>query len=205
MVSKMKSAILTALACAAAATYSPTAFAANLRCVAGTWQSPPDQSIFDAHNRSFPVRAESQHFQLRWHVNNPNYLTAAQAQNALTKLESMWSFYTSPSVNWIEPFCDSSQKIKAQIFTDDGYGLNGSGGGQRTQAMWVNKDALVSDDTYGLAHEFTHTLQFASEGLRESAYSGWAWESHANFMAESLPENRSSVGCNADHAWMPYT
>jgi hypothetical protein len=201
MFSKMKSTILIALACAAAATCSPTAFAAN--CVAGTWQSPPDQSIFDAHNRAFPVRAESQHFQLRWPANKPNHLTAAQAQEALRKLESLWSWYTSPPVNWVEPFCDSAQKIKAQIFTDDGYGFSGSGAGQRTLAMWVHKDALLHG-TGVLAHEFTHTLQFASEGLRQSAYSGWVWESHANFMAESFPENRASAGCNSDHAWMPH-
>ena len=179
-------------------------FAAS--CVAGNWQGPPDMSIFDAHNRSFPVKAESQHFQLRWPDNKPNHMTPAQAQEALNKLESLWSWFTSPPINWTEPYCDSAQKIKAQIFTDDGYPFTGSGAGQRTQAMWVHKDALINGIGV-LAHEFTHTMQLASEGMRAGDYAGWVWESHANFMAFNYPTNRTqvdAVGCATDHAWMPH-
>ena len=134
-------------------------------------------SIFDAHNGSFPVRAESQHFQIRSPANKPNHMTPAQAQEALNKLESLWSWFTSAPINWTEPYCDSAQKIKAQVFTDDGYPFNGSGAGQRTQAMWVHKDALINGSGV-LAHEFTHTTQFASEGMRGGDFAGWAWEAH---------------------------
>lgn len=162
--------------------------------------------IFDAHNGSFPVRAESTHFQLRWPASKPNHMTPAQAQDALNKLESLWTWFTSAPINWTEPYCDSAHKIKAQIFTDDGYPFTGSGAGQRTQAMWVHKDALINGIGV-LAHEFTHTMQFASEGMRGGEYAGWVWESHANFMSFNYPTNRTqldAVGCAADHAWMPH-
>jgi hypothetical protein len=195
---------LSGISVAALAFFSQTAMAAN--CVPGTWQSPPDMGIFDAHNGSFPVRAESEHFQIRWPANKPNHMTQAQTQAALQKLESLWAWFISPPINWIEPYCDSAQKIKAQVFTDDNYPFAGSGAGQRTQAMWVHKDALINGIGV-LAHEFTHTMQYASEGMRGGVYPGWVWESHATFMSFNYPTNRTQigeVGCASDHAWMPH-
>jgi hypothetical protein len=200
----MKLLKLSCIPLAALAFFSQTALASN--CVPGTWQGPPDMKIFDPHNGSFPVQAESEHFQIRWPANKPNHMTQAQAQAALQKLESLWAWFTSPPINWTVPYCDSPIKIKAQIFTDDNYPFTGSGAGQRTQAMWVHKDALINGVSV-LAHEFTHTMQFASEGMRGGEYAGWIWESHANFMTFNYPANRtqvSEVGCASDHAWMPH-
>lgn len=177
-------------------------------CVPGVWQSPPDMKIFDPHNGAMPVQVESEHFQLRWPANKPNHMTAEQAQLALKKLESAWSFFTQPPVNWPEPFCDVAIKVKTQVFTDDNYPFNGSGAGQRTPAMWVHKNGLING-TAVLAHEFTHTMQYASEGMRSSAFSGWMWESHAEFMAmqyhdSQFGDNRQFAGCVGDYAWQPH-
>ena len=173
-------------------------------CVPGAWQGVKDNSIFDAHNGSFPVMAESEHFQIRWPANKPNHLTQAQANTALQRLEGLLTWMTSAPINWPMPFCDAAEKTKAQIFTDDNYPFAGSGAGQRTQAMWVHKDALTAGNISVLAHEFTHTMQYSSEGMRASAYSGWSWESIAEFMAHNHSSNLNAVGCTADHAWSPH-
>jgi hypothetical protein len=56
--------------------------------------------------------------------------------------------------------------------------------------MWIGPGA--TSDHWGLAHEFTHALQASTGGLANSPYTGWIWESHANWQAHQLSEFHSS-------------
>lgn len=175
-------------------------------CVPGSFGSPPND-LWDSVNSSFPIQAESTHFQIRWPGDKPSLLTREQAQAALAGMEDILSWFTGPSVKWPEPYCDSAVKYKFQIFTDNGYGLSGAGAGDREPAMWVDPDALIAmslGDTSGMVHEFTHSMQFHSKGLRDTQFGGWMWESHAEFMASQYPGNPDKTGCSALSAWMPH-
>jgi len=175
-------------------------------CETGTWQSPPN-SHWDTVNGSFPVQAESARFQIRWPADKPTLLTPDQAKAALVQMENVLNWFTGPSVKWPEPFCDAAIKYKIQIFTNQGYGLTGSGGGDRSPGMWVGPGALIDagrGQVGGMVHEFTHTMQFHSTGMRDTPFGGWLWESHAEFIAHQYPGNPDKIGCSSLLAWMPH-
>lgn len=185
---------------------------AGAACVAGGWQQPPNL-VFDAVNGSFPVRAESAHFVLRWPANKPSLLAPDEAQRALEAMERIYAWFVGPAVRWPEPFCNTDKKYKFTIFTNDGYGLAGSGNsanGVEAPAMWVGPGALrdaatgLGDRIGGMVHEFTHAMQFASRGMRNTEFGGWFWESHAEFMAAHYPGNDGKVGCTSLSAWQPH-
>ncbi len=186
----------------------PSAQAAQ-NCVAGTWQSPPN-SYWDSQHASMPVQAESAHFQIRWPANKPTLFSQQEAATALKFFETLFTWFTGPTVNWPEPFCDSATKDKVQIFTDEGYPLTGSGRGDRSQAMWVDqwrvKDGSANKgwSRIAMTHEFTHTMQWSTRGLRNTSTGGWFWESHAQFMAYQYPDNDDKVGDTRMTAWMPH-
>jgi hypothetical protein len=175
-------------------------------CVPGTWKSPPN-SDWGQVNGSFSIQAQSARFQIRRPANKPNLLTPDQANAALTKMEEILNWFTGPLVKWPEPFCDTAVKYKIQIFTDEGYGLNGSGGGDRSPGMWVGPGALIDaglGQVSGMVHEFTHSMQFHSKGMRNTLFGGWLWESHAEFMAHQYPGDSDKIGCSSAQAWMPH-
>jgi hypothetical protein len=174
----------------------------NVACVKGDWLTPRDSDHgIDSINGALKMQAESEHFQLRWPENSA-VLTQAQAQQGLETLEKIWKWFMEDA-GWVEPYCDSATKYKVQIFTNHGYGLYGSGYGERLPAMWVYPDAITKNIN-GMVHEFTHTMQFSTMGMRDSLYSGWFWESHAEFMAHQYPGNPDKVGCSASLAWQPH-
>jgi carbonic anhydrase/acetyltransferase-like protein (isoleucine patch superfamily) len=68
--------------------------------------------------------------------------------------------------------------------------------------MWLHFNAFK--DNHALAHEFAHSLQFSTMGLRDSPYVGWSWESNAEWMTHQMYPDQ--VGCseqllNAPHLY----
>ncbi len=136
------------------------------------------------------VQYQTAHFAFRW---NGTTATQAQAQAAGVMLETIWDTYMN-KVGFTEPYCDTATKYKANIHIDSTFGLSGGVTGTRDMGMWIGPLALA--DNWGLAHEFAHALQGSSQGMRDSPYVGWIWESHANWMAHQLDQFRSEVHCS---------
>jgi hypothetical protein len=108
-------------------------------CVDGTWQDAPN-NIWSPDQQAYPVRAESEHFQIRF-LDAEASISQAQAEAALNAFESMYDWFLSDEVSFPEPFCDSSTKYKIQVFANRNWGLTGSGTGD-VPAMWVSDGAI---------------------------------------------------------------
>jgi Family of unknown function (DUF6055)/Ricin-type beta-trefoil lectin domain len=126
------------------------------------------------------VQYETDHFALSWAGND---MTPAKAQEMGGNLEKIWTVYMG-KVGWPEPYCDTADKKKVNVMLDPTFGLNGAGTGDRDPAFWINTGS--GSDTWGLAHEFAHSLQFHTRGLRNTSTGGWFWESHAQYMARQF-------------------
>jgi len=156
--------------------------ASNRLCVAGSWTAvsgTPDEK---------PVRYETAHFAFRWKGD-----ASENVQAAGEELERIWAVYMT-KVGFTEPFCDAASKHKANVNIDPAFGLSGGPTGERDMGMWIGPLGLK--DHWGLAHEFAHALQGSTRGLRGDKYSGWLWESHANWMAHQMPEFRNELHCS---------
>lgn len=153
-------------------------------CLPGTWTvvsySPAEQ----------PVQYETAHFAFRWKDGDVKMTDAIAAGSYM---ERVWDTFLGPMA-FPEPYCDTANKHKANINIDPTFGLNGGPTDVRDMGMWVGPLALK--DGWGLAHEFTHALQGSSLGLRQSHFTGWFWESHANWMAHQVPENNNFTHCS---------
>jgi len=157
--------------------------AAAVACTPGTWQVGNTSG-------AAPVRFETTHFAFRW---NGSTTTTQAASTAGTYLESVWTHFINNTA-FPEPYCGTATKFKMNIHLDPTFGLSGGVDGQGFMGMWVGPGALA--DRFGLAHEFTHGLQGSSGGLQGSPFTGWMWESHANWMAVQLPDQRRNVHCS---------
>jgi hypothetical protein len=74
--------------------------------------------------------------------------------------------------------------------------------------MWIGPPALK--DRWGLAHELTHALQGSTRTMQDSPFTGWMWESHANWMTHQLPLFRDNTHCsemlvNSPHLYLGST
>lgn len=136
------------------------------------------------------VQYESAHFAFRW---SGTTTTVAAAQNAATMLEKVWTTYMDKA-GFTEPYCDTATKYKVNIHIQSDFGLSGGVTGERDMGMWIGPGVLA--DRWGLAHEFAHALQGSSRGMRDSQYTGWLWESHANWMAHQVDEHRGETHCS---------
>lgn len=165
--------------------------AAAENCVAGTWTTQaPDPN--DPKNSVLPVQFETTHFAIRY---KDGTTTAAAAQAAANHLESVWNYYIG-TIGFPQPYCMSTAKKRANVFVGIDYGLNGSIDARGNMAMYMGPGGI--QDHFGLAHEFAHALQGSTGSLQSSPFTGWIWESHANWMAMQLPEFHSSiVQCSA--------
>ena len=174
-------------ASAAAPAPSPSsgwnAVAAAATCVPGTWRVGNPSG-------AAPVHFETTHFAFRW---NGSTTTTQTASTAGTYLESVWQHFMLDTA-FPEPYCGTATKFKANIHIDPTFGLSGGIDGQGFLGMWIGPLALA--DHHGLAHEFTHGLQGSSGGLQGSPFTGWMWESHANWMALQMPELHGGVHCS---------
>jgi len=144
---------------------------------------------------------ESAHFVARWNDNDGVTLSDADLQQGLASLESIREFYLG-KVGFAKPYENQALKYKVSVNLSNKGWASGSGTGKNDPAMWLHFNAFK--DNHALAHEFAHSLQFSTMGLRDSPYVGWSWESHAEWMTHQMfPEQ---VGCsdqlvNATHLY----
>lgn len=144
---------------------------------------------------------ESAHFVARWNDSDGVNLRDADIQKGLQTLESIWDFYVN-RVGFPRPYAGEPVKYKVSVNLSNKGWATGSGTGKNHPAMWLHFNAFK--DKHALAHEFAHCLQFSSMGLRDSAYVGWSWESHAEWMTHQMYPDE--VGCsdqlvNAPHLY----
>lgn len=177
-------------ACAASGGSKPAAGAvAPETCVAGAWRvAATDPS--DTANLALPLQRESAHFALHW---KPGTVADSDAEGALRHLEHVWDYFLG-TLRFPEPGCASADKIKVNAYIGVDYGLTGGADNLGHPGMWIGPGALR--DRFGLAHEFTHALQAATGRLMDSPYTGWLFESHANWMTVQLPEFRDNTHCS---------
>lgn len=155
-------------------------------CTAGTWTvaaSDPNDTV----NSVLPLQYESAHFAFRY---NSDTTTLSSVQTAASHLEAVWGHFMG-NIGFPEPFCNTSNKKKTNVYIGANYGLSGGLDGQGNMGMWLGPGGL--QDRFGLAHEFTHALQGSTGSFQNSPFGGWLWESHANWMALQLPEFHKSI------------
>ncbi|MGF7155492.1 Svx/AvrXca family virulence/avirulence protein [Novosphingobium gossypii] len=158
-------------------------------CAAGAWKvAATDPS--DTANSALPLQMQSAHFALYW---KPGTVADADAQGAAKHLEYAWDYFTR-TLHFPEPHCGSSEKLKVNAYIGVDYGLTGGADSLGHPGMWIGPGALR--DRFGLAHELTHALQAATGHLMDSPYTGWLFESHANWMTVQLPEFRGNTHCS---------
>lgn len=172
------------LATDTAAQESSFVSAGNAACVEGSFE------VLDP-GRSTTIHS-SEHFAVRWNASDEVTLSASEIQFGLNVLEDLWRVYVE-QIEFPEPYCDSATKYKVSVNVSNQGWATGGGTGDRDPAMWLHFNAFK--DAGALAHEFTHTLQFATRGLRDSRYVGWMWESHAEWMRHQFPAFRDQVNC----------
>lgn len=176
-----------ALLAAAALALPAPALAAT--CAAGKWQvAAPDPD--DAPNAAMPVRHQTEHFVFRW---TGDLVPMKEAQAAGEHLEYVWREFVD-RLGFPEPHCETAEKFKVNVFVGADYGLTGGADSRNHMAVWIGPGAMR--DRFGLAHEFTHALQSATGALRDSPYTGWLFESHANWMTHQLAEFRTQTHCS---------
>ncbi|RXZ31730.1 hypothetical protein EO081_10990 [Sphingomonas desiccabilis] len=150
-------------------------------CVSGMWRAvatdPADQA-----NARLPLRRETDHFALHW---VGELVTAADAEAAGKHLEYVWGEFIG-RIGYPEPDCTRAEKRKVSVFVGADYGLIGGADNLGQLGTWIGLGGVR--DRFGLAHERTHALQVGSGGLRDSPFTGWLFESHANWMTHQLPE-----------------
>lgn len=168
---------------------TPPAAPVKLACTPGTWSVvAPDPN--DAPNAPMPLRYETAHFAFRW---IGDLVPMEDARNAGAHLEFVWDQFVN-RLAFPEPHCGDQEKLKVNVFVGADYGLTGGVDNLGHMAVWIGPGAMR--DRFGLAHEFTHALQSATGSLRDSPYSGWLFESHANWMTHQLPEFRNFTHCS---------
>lgn len=143
----------------------------------------------------------SEHFVARWNDSDNVPLSEEEIRLGLETLEAIWKQYAE-NIGFPPPYANASKKFKISVNLSDKGWATGSGTGQSDPAFWLNYKAF--QDHHALAHEFAHSLQFGTERLRDSLYTGWFWECHAEFMAHQTEPNL--VGCsdqlvNAPHIY----
>ena len=145
---------------------------------------------------------ESKHFVARWNEKDGVKLTETELQQGLQNLEAIWDFYTGKVGFPVPPPEKNAQRFKVDACLSDKGWATGSGTGVRHPVMWLNYKAFK--DSHALAHEFAHSMQFSSQGMRDSKFVGWFWESHAEWMTHQMYPQQ--VGCsdqlvNAPHLY----
>ena len=136
-------------------------------------------------------KIESTHFVGRWNASDNVTNSDAEIILGLTGLEKIRQLFIT-KVGFDPPYKGYTEKYKISVnLSDQGY-ATGSGSGDHDPEMWVNQEAFADSST--LAHELAHTFQFSSRGMRDSKFVGWAWESHANWMAHQYNLNDISCG-----------
>lgn len=174
---------------AAFASADPTLTSRAAACVAGTWRSVATDPN-DRANALMPLRYETEHVAFHW---TGDLVSQAEAQAAGKHLEYVWQQFIT-RIGFPEPDCGTATKRKVNVFIGADYGLTGGADGRGQLGMWIGPGGIR--DRFGLAHEMTHAFQVGSGGLQDSPFSGWLFESHANWMTHQLPEFRGETHCS---------
>ena len=137
----------------------------------------------------------STHFVLRWNADDGVTLDDAGVARALANLEQAWDTLVE-RLDFPAPYAGLPAAYRVNVYVSDegwaaGAGRNDLPTPGEHPAMWLNQ--LAVDDAATLTHEFTHTLQYSSGGLRDSEFVGWMWESHAELMTAQHFEDY--LGC----------
>jgi hypothetical protein len=119
---------------------------------------------------------ESAHFVARWNDSDGVTLSDEDLRKGLEMLEGIREFYLG-KVGFAKPYENQTVKYKVSVNLSNQGWASGSGTGKNDPAMWLHFNAFK--DSHALAHEFAHSLQFSTMGLRDSPYVGWSWESNA--------------------------
>jgi len=153
--------------------------------------SSPDNGTYQVLNPgSSSTTYTSTHFAARWNATSGVPLTQAQTQTGLNLLEQIWTKYITELV-FSKPYANDAAKYKVDINVSNQGWASGGGTGANHPGMWLHYNAF--QDPGALAHEFTHSIQYATRGLRDSDYTGWFWESHAEWMRHQF--FRDQVNC----------
>ena len=175
-------------------------------CTAGTWTAGGPQD--DSCCSGMTLRSESAHFAV---YSDESSVSVSTAQAAVTHLETVWSLYFGSPLYMREPFCNTANKLKANVHVHSSWGLTGGAFDGNRMGMWIGTGGLA--DHWGLAHEFMHGAQSVAGGLGCSASNtcGWIYESHANWAAQQQSEyHTTDVHCsemlaNAAHLYLGST
>ncbi|GLQ91119.1 DUF6055 domain-containing protein [Dyella acidisoli] len=168
--------------------------------VSGTWVAggpSPDHP-------NFKLVKESQHFAF---YSDENLSDAELTQAADTLENLVWHNLFDSNLYMQEPFYNTATKIKPSIHISSSFGLSGGAWDANHLSMEMAPAGLL--DHWGLTHEFTHTWQFwwaANGGLSCSDPNNCRpiSESHANYTAHQLPENRDNAHCTEMLANVPH-
>jgi hypothetical protein len=158
-------------------------------CAKGTWAVAATDPA-DAINAALPLQTQSAHFALHW---KPGVVVPADAEAAARHLEYVWGYFLD-TIGFPQPHCGTATKYKVNVYVGADYGLTGGADSLGHMGMWIGPGALK--DRFGLAHELTHALQAATGRMMDSPYTGWMFESHANWMTTQLPEFRDNTHCS---------
>jgi hypothetical protein len=151
----------------------------------------PDNGIYQVLNPgSSNTIYTSEHFTARWNDSSGVPLTQSQVETGLKLLEYIWTRYIT-EISFSKPYANDAAKYKVDVNVSNQGWASGGGTGQRHPAMWLHYNAF--QDPGALAHELTHSIQFATRGMRDSEYTGWLWESHAEWMRHQF--FRDQVNC----------
>jgi hypothetical protein len=153
--------------------------------------SSPDNGTYQVLNPgSSSTIYTSAHFAARWNATSGVPLTQAQTQTGLNLLEQIWTKYITELV-FSKPYANDAVKYKVDVNVSNQGWASGGGTGANHPGMWLHYNAF--QDPGALAHEFTHSIQYATRGLRDSEFTGWFWESHAEWMRHQF--FRDQVNC----------
>lgn len=160
-----------------------------LCCVPCPGAPDGDHKVLDPEKSKHLV--ESAHFVARWNDSDGVKLSEEELRKGLETLEAIREFYLG-KVGFQAPYEGEAVKYKASVNLSDKGWASGSGTGKNLPAMWLHFNAFK--DKHALAHEFAHSLQFSTMGLRDSPYVGWSWESHAEWMTHQMFPDQ--IGCS---------
>jgi carbonic anhydrase/acetyltransferase-like protein (isoleucine patch superfamily) len=160
----------------------------------------------------FPNVLESEHFVIKWGNNNTSGISVnpTMVQQNLNRLEQSWDIIVEqggmapPALRNEGTAAPVKYKVNFYVLETGLWASTGGGAfagpdAEDFGAMYVSPWGMGGGTTSGTPwgtvvnttvtpHEFTHVLQYESNGFRNSDFSGPFWETHANYGA-SLVSN----------------
>jgi hypothetical protein len=170
----------------------------------------------------FAGQLASEHFVIKWGTGLPANMTPVTTyiQQNLNRLEMSWDIIVDQA-GMDPPRARNGVTYKINVYVlDTGLWFVDSGGGTFSGAfagpdptlfgtMYVSPWAMAQSqnprsinvapwgdvaNTTAMPHEFTHALQYESQGFANSDFSGPFWETHANFGASLVADYDTGNG-----------